>query len=182
MVSRMSYTFHAQSKRVSERVASSFLGQLSIPSCFNCFLLCGYPEGHGYLLVSPSTSRSNAVPSRCLYAEHYSRPLSGDTLRGVFVFGFQGARGSTHTALSAASFKRLGLCYTLFTRPWASVRLSVSFDMDRIAWVKGALQAIFFGFSAFRHVAQCERVYNVQLVTLCKLSQVGGSGRLWEAL
>ena len=36
------------------------------------FYCAATPEGHGYLSVSPDTSRSNAVPSRCLYAEHYS--------------------------------------------------------------------------------------------------------------
>ena len=56
------------------------------------FYCAATPEGHGYLSVSPDTSRSNAVPSRCLYAEHYSRHSNGDTLRGAFVFGFQGSR------------------------------------------------------------------------------------------
>lgn len=62
------------------------------------FYCAATPEGHGYLSVSPDTSRSNAVPSRCLYAEHYSRHSNGDTLRGAFVFGFQGTPHGFYTA------------------------------------------------------------------------------------
>lgn len=62
------------------------------------FYCAATPEGHGYLSVSPDTSRSNAVPSRCLYAEHYSRHSNGDTLRGAFMFGFQGTPHGFYTA------------------------------------------------------------------------------------
>ena len=70
------------------------------------FYCAATPEGHGYLSVSPDTSRSNAVPSRCLYAEHYSRHSNGDTLRGAFVFGFQGSRPALVRRRGAGSLLR----------------------------------------------------------------------------
>lgn len=119
------------------------------------FYCAATPEGHGYLSVSPDTSRSNAVPSRCLYAEHYSRRSNGDTLRGVFVFGFQGSRLCSCTAASAGDLLRTFV-------GWLCLSCLVWLQCKRSHMESQALFRIFF---TVWHLAQVEWSTVVQVVT-----------------
>lgn len=105
--------FHAQSKRVSERVASSFFGQLSIPSCFNCFLLCGYPGGSRLFVCVTRHFAFKCSPFTLSICGTLLAACHGDTFGAGFVFGFQGTPHGFYTAAFGVVARSLVCCVCL---------------------------------------------------------------------